>query len=165
MLRGNLPTRVRKLQEGQYDAILLAAAGLDRFATAPAEFGGDLNLEGLELVRLDPEVYVPAPSQGAIAIQVRGDEPGVMEAVGALNDPGAQRAVQAERALLALVEGGCQLPFGAYCQTLADGRLDLVAMIEREVDAAPQMLRERQQGDDPDHLARGIWNVFQERLD
>jgi len=101
-LRGNVPTRVARLRDGRYDAILLAAAGIDRLALA---------LEGLDRTDLPPEVMLPAPGQGALAIETRLDDEGVRPLT-ALDDPAAARCVAAERHLLALIGGGCHLPLG-----------------------------------------------------
>lgn len=101
-LRGNVPTRIRKLRNGDYDAILLAAAGVRRL---------ELEIDDLESVELGPEVMLPAPGQGALAIETRaGDE--ITESLSKLNDPAVARCVGAERRLLKLLGGGCHLPFG-----------------------------------------------------
>ena len=104
-LRGNVPTRVRKLAEGDYDAILLAAAGLER-----------LGLDTGELVAVDlgSDLLVSAPGQGALAIQIRADDGDTREVVRrALHDQDTARVVAAERSLLALAGGGCNLALGA----------------------------------------------------
>lgn len=101
-LRGNVPTRVRKLREGRYDAILVAAAGVARL---------ELELDGLAVNPLPPEAMLPAPGQGALAIETRaGDE--ATRILGRLHDPAVGRCVEAERTLLALLGGGCHLPLG-----------------------------------------------------
>jgi hydroxymethylbilane synthase len=101
-LRGNVPTRIRKLRDGDYDAILLAAAGVRRL---------DLEIDDLECVELAPEVMLPAPGQGALAIEVRtGDE--LTRPLSVLHDPAVARCVGAERRLLDLLGGGCHLPLG-----------------------------------------------------
>ena len=106
-LRGNVPTRVRRLQEGLYDAIVLAEAGLDRLA---------LSMEGVVRHSLDPSTFVPAPAQGALALQMRNTDPKA-SFLAALTDPSAQSGVSSERAVLRALEGGCQLPFGAHWNT------------------------------------------------
>lgn len=103
-LRGNVPTRVQRLQSGRYDAIVLAEAGLDRLA---------LGLEGVMRHSLDPRVFVPAPAQGALALQMREDDPKVTF-LSHLTDPAARDGVHSERSVLRALEGGCQLPFGAH---------------------------------------------------
>ena len=103
-LRGNVPTRVQRLQSGRYDAIVLAEAGLDRLA---------LGLEGVKRHSLDPRMFVPAPAQGALALQMRQDDPKAAF-LSHLTDPAAHSGVDNERTVLRALEGGCQLPFGAH---------------------------------------------------
>lgn len=101
-LRGNVGTRLRKLDEGQMDAALLAAAGLRR-----------LGLTERIVALLDAPDWLAAPGQGAIAVQTRVDDAALLSALGALDDAPTRLAVTAERALLAALEGGCQVPIGA----------------------------------------------------
>lgn len=101
-LRGNVPTRIRKLRDGDYDAILLAAAGVRRL---------ELEIDDLDCVELTPEVMLPAPGQGALAIEVRADDE-ITRPLSDLHDPAVARCVGAERRLLELLGGGCHLPFG-----------------------------------------------------
>ncbi|MDQ7005875.1 MAG: hydroxymethylbilane synthase [Acidobacteriota bacterium] len=153
-LRGNVPTRVQRLKEGAYDAILLAAAGLDRLRAAGES---SLDLSGVELVRLDPALFVPAPSQGALALQARATDRDVQAAVQPLHQADAARAVLAERELQRLVEGGCQLPFGAWCQTLPGGKLRLHAVIDR----GAGLRRAEAEGSDPLSLARRVFDELE----
>lgn len=104
-LRGNVPTRLHKLREGLYDAIVLAQAGVDRLG---------LDLSGLVAVRLDPRAWPPAPGQGALAVECRADDAVVLGLLGALGDDETARATTWERAFLRALEGGCATPFGAY---------------------------------------------------
>ena len=115
-VRGNLDTRLRKLDEGQYDAILLAAAGLKRLG-----WGGRI----AEI--LPPEVMCPAVGQGALAIETRAAGAG-FDACTALDHRDTHAAVTAERGLLAALGGGCQVPIGAHA-TVDGGRLRLVAIV------------------------------------
>jgi hydroxymethylbilane synthase len=117
-LRGNVPTRVRKLRDGDYDAILLAAAGVGRL---------DLDLEGLDTVELRPEVLLPAPGQGALAIEARHDDRRTA-ALAELHDPEPAEHVAAERRLLELLGGGCHLPLGCLAETV-DGGIRLQAVL------------------------------------
>lgn len=158
LLRGNLPTRVKRLQEGEFDAILLAAAGLfrlDRGAERDPEVA--LPRPGILEIRLDPVQWVPAPSQGALAIQVRAGDSALREALVPLDDHSAHRAVRAERALLARVEGGCQVPFGAWCRALDNGGLELFSLLEKD----GRLLRTRRTGGDPRALALESWEALQ----
>lgn len=158
LLRGNLPTRVRRLQSGEFDAILLAAAGLlrlDRRGLEDPEFA--LPRPGIEEIRLDPEVFVPAPSQGALAIEVRSADAATRAWVEPLDDAAAHRAVRAERALLARVEGGCQVPFGCWCRCLSSGELELSAYLDRN----GEVRRVSSRHDDPLVLAEEVWAKLQ----
>lgn len=104
--RGNVDTRLRKLAEGEVDAILLAAAGLDR-------------LEKTEWVRerLEPKDFCPAAGQGALGIETRKGDAATIAAVAFLDDAATRFAVTAERAALAELGGGCQVPIGIHCRT------------------------------------------------
>jgi hydroxymethylbilane synthase len=110
--RGNVDTRLRKLSEGQADAILLAAAGLDR-------------LEKSEWIRerLEPDSFCPAPGQGALAIETRNDDVATIAAVAFLDDASTRFAVNAERTALAGLGGGCQVPIGVHCRRASDSGL------------------------------------------
>jgi hydroxymethylbilane synthase len=119
-IRGNVDTRVAKLMRGEYDAILLAAAGLHRLDLAASE---------VPHVVLEPEVLPPAPGQGALALQARADDERVAELVEPLDDPSTASAVAAERRLMARLEGGCRLPIGALGTPASDARLALLAAI------------------------------------
>ena len=103
-LRGNVPTRVARLREGAFDGVLLAAAGLERLA---------LDLGDLVRVDLDPEVFVPAPAQGALALEVRRGDP-LADRLTDLHDVVGYPTVAAERGLMAQLQAGCQLALGAH---------------------------------------------------
>jgi hydroxymethylbilane synthase len=107
--RGNVDTRLRKLAEGQVDAILLASAGLDR-------------LEKTEWVRerMEPREFCPAAGQGALGIETRKDDAATIAAVAFLDDATTRFAVTVERAALAALGGGCQVPIGIHCRALAE---------------------------------------------
>lgn len=115
-LRGNVDTRLRKLDEGQYDAIVLAAAGLRR-----------LGWESRITELLDPSVMCPAPGQGALAIETR-DDGAAQQVARKLDHAETRAAVTAERELLAVLEGGCQVPIGAYAHLEASS-IHLRAMV------------------------------------
>jgi hydroxymethylbilane synthase len=103
-LRGNVPTRVGKLRDGEYDGIILAAAGLDRLR---------LDLDGLEALTLEPEVLLPAPAQGALALEIRRSDYRLAALLIDLHSVRDYRTVSAERGLMAMLQGGCQLALGA----------------------------------------------------
>jgi hydroxymethylbilane synthase len=116
-IRGNLDTRLRKLDAGEYDALVLAAAGLKR-----------LDHEARISALLPPEVCVPAPGQGIIAVEVRSDDTRVREIVRTITDPAAAAALSAERAVVVRLGGGCQMPIGAYGAIL-NGVLALTTIV------------------------------------
>jgi hydroxymethylbilane synthase len=105
-LRGNVPTRIQKLRDGHYDAILLAKAGVDRLKIDLSEF---------EEVVLDPTEFVPAPAQGVLALQIREADTTLFEVLQKMNHPEVQKRIAVERKVLNLMQGGCQLPLGVYC--------------------------------------------------
>jgi hydroxymethylbilane synthase len=118
--RGNVDTRLRKLAEGQVDAILLAAAGLDR-------------LEKSECIRerLSPEQFCPAAGQGALAIEARKDDRATIAAVAFLDEATTRFAVTAERAALAALGGGCQVPIGVHCRPVlgSGSEVEILAVV------------------------------------
>ncbi|MDZ7639928.1 MAG: hydroxymethylbilane synthase [Bryobacterales bacterium] len=116
-VRGNVDTRLRKQQEGQYDALVMASAGLTR-----------LGLAGHIAEYLHPEAFLPAVAQGALAIETRDDGGPAWQACQPLNDPRATAEITAERALLAGLGGGCQVPLGAYA-TVDEEHLTLRAVV------------------------------------
>jgi hydroxymethylbilane synthase len=117
-LRGNVPTRLRKVQAGEeYDAILLAAAGLSRLGLA-----GEID------AHLDPEAFCPAACQGILALECREDDARVRELVAPLGDADATTMATAERAFLARLDGGCQVPMGCHA-TLTGGELHVRGVI------------------------------------
>lgn len=111
-LRGNVPTRLQKLVNGEYDAILLAKAGLDRL---------ELDLQGMHEEVLDPEQFIPAPAQGVLALQIRESDTALSEFMQPMNHLDIQSKIALERIVLNRLQGGCQLPLGVYCPE--EGRL------------------------------------------
>ena len=109
-VRGNVATRLRKLDESDADAIVLARAGLVR-----------LGLLDRPTTRLDPAEFLPACGQGALGIEIRDDDEDLARLLEPLNDPTTRAAVTAERTFLADLGGGCQAPFGAYVRPAGDG--------------------------------------------
>lgn len=107
-LRGNVPTRLEAVRTKKMDAIVLAEAGINRLG---------ISLEGLRKQVLPLEKFVPAPGQGALAIEVRSDcPPELLSALWLLNDQASEQATRIERSILRELEGGCTLPLGVYCQ-------------------------------------------------
>ncbi|HSV69856.1 MAG TPA: hydroxymethylbilane synthase [Methylibium sp.] len=132
-LRGNLDTRLRKLDEGQYDAIVLAAAGLKRLGLA----------ERIRAV-FEPEAMLPAAGQGALGIEVRADcaerHPALWAVLQDLTDRSAWLAVHAERAVSRALGGSCSMPLAAHARWQADGRLALHAVLGGPEDAPPVLV-------------------------
>lgn len=152
-LRGNVPTRLEKLAAGQCEALLLAAAGIERLREAG--FALDAVLEGLSIRRLEPRHFVSAPAQGALAIQCRAADDEIRAALAALDDEPAHTAAGIERGVLARAEGGCDSAFGAYCEVRAAGYA-LVVMLERE----GVVLAAEAEDPDPKQVADTAWGTL-----
>ena len=132
-LRGNVDTRLRKLREGVYDAIVLASAGLNRLElTAPC------------MHSLDPQVFLPAVGQGALGIECREDDYDLFALLAQLEDTPTRVCVEAERGFLAGLEGGCQVPIAGHARLLDDDTLCLEGLVA-EVDGS-RILRAQKQG-------------------
>jgi len=150
-LRGNVDTRLRKVESGEYDAIMLAKAGLDR-----------LGLSARIAEVLEPEVMMPAVGQGAIGVQARLKDEEMGGAIALLDDFETRQSIVAERALLGALQGGCQVPLGAWAR-LERGELILDAVIcspdgkehvhKREL-GDPQQARDLGQ-----RVAEELWNA------
>jgi hydroxymethylbilane synthase len=139
-LRGNVDTRLRKLESGEYDAIILASAGVHR-----------LGLDKHVRSRISPEVMCPAVGQGALAIESRAGDRETLAHLEFLNHADTRAAVECERALLGSMGGGCQVPIGAFAEKCGGGLL-LRAMVGRP--DGSEVLREQAQGSDPEQLGR-----------
>src|SRR5580704_8290080 len=141
-LRGNVDTRLRKLEAGEYDAIILAAAGLTRMGKT-------------ELIRqvLPVEMMCPAAGQGALAIEIRAGDFGTRRQVKFLDDPAARATTTCERALLSKLGGGCQVPIGALAE-LGGGRIHLDAIVARP--DGTRLLRESGEGGEPVELGEAV---------
>jgi hydroxymethylbilane synthase len=137
-LRGNVDTRLRKLEQGEYDAIILASAGLKRLGKT-------------ELTKqiLPAEMMCPAAGQGALAVEIRAGDAVMCDELSFLNDPAARAATTCERALLNQLGGGCQVPIGAFAE-MRNGRLHLESIVA-DPDGTT-VLRDSRAGDDPEKL-------------
>jgi len=141
-LRGNVDTRLRKLREGNFDAIILAAAGLTRlgFNEAVRQY-----FETVEMC--------PAAGQGALAIETRANDTATIEAVRFLDHPPSRLAVTCERAALNQLGGGCQVPIGVYAEATQEG------LLLRAIVASPDgsaVIRESREGSDPEQLGKEV---------
>jgi hydroxymethylbilane synthase len=119
-LRGNVPTRVGKLQRGDYDAILIAYAGVSRL---------ELDLAPLHIRDLSPELFCGAAGQGALGLQIREEDSELLALLQQLEDPATERATRIERQLLKGLGGGCSLPLGALARCEAEGPVELRAYL------------------------------------
>jgi hydroxymethylbilane synthase len=119
-VRGNVETRLRKLAEGQYEALVLARAGLHR-----------LDMDAAYVV-LEAELLPPAPGQGALAVQARAGDRAIVALVEPLHDPATSASVRAERRLMVDLDGGCRLPVGALGTPHPDGALHLLGGLSHE---------------------------------
>jgi hydroxymethylbilane synthase len=148
-LRGNVDTRVRKLEEGFYDAIILAAAGLTRLGKT-------------QLVReiIPTDVMVSAAGQGALGIEIRKGDTRMREFLAFLNDPNARAATICERALLNKLGGGCQVPIGAYAE-VKDGTVFLTAVCAHP--DGSQLLKEKASGKDPVEVGERAGDILLRR--
>ena len=117
-IRGNVPTRLEKLRQGDFDAIFLAAAGVSRL---------DLDLSGLEKIELHPREFVPAPAQGVLAWQTNRGDTATRLLLKKLHRPEVSAVTNVERRVLQLMDGGCQLPLGVHCERDATGHFHAFA--------------------------------------
>jgi len=137
-LRGNVDTRLRKLEEGHYDAIILASAGLNR-----------LGLTQWIRAILPPEIMCPAAGQGALGIEIRAGDTETRAHLKFLDDPAARASTTCERALLNQLGGGCQVPIGAFAE-VTNGVIHLHGLVARP--DGSELLRESRDGSDPEKL-------------
>ncbi len=149
-LRGNVPTRLRRLYERGFDAILLALAGVERLK---------LDLTGLVALRLPTEVIAPAPGQGALAVELRSDDAELRAIAEELHDPETAAAVNAERSLLRRFGGGCSLPLGA-CLWRDGDRMVMHAFWSSG--AGKAHVRVSVDGDDPTEIAEKAFHALTE---
>ena len=148
-LRGNVDTRLRKLEAGEYDAIILAAAGLNRLGKT-------------QLVRqvIPAEIMCPAAGQGALGIEIRAGDAVTRQHLLFLDDAAARSTTTCERALLNKLGGGCQVPIGGFAE-IRDGRLHLEAIVA-DPDGT-KILRESREGSDPVLLGESVGDTLLQR--
>lgn len=148
-LRGNVDTRLRKLEAGEYDAVILAAAGLNRLGKT-------------ELIKqvIPADVMCPAAGQGALGIEIRAGDAMTREHLRFLDDADARAATTCERALLNKLGGGCQVPIGAFAE-VRNGKLHLDALVA-DPDGS-QVLRESRDGEDPVRLGELVGETLLRR--
>lgn len=138
-LRGNIDTRLQKLETESLDAILLAAAGLNRMGWSDRVSA-----------HLSAHDCIPAVGQGALAIECRANDRFILDMLATFQDPETARCVTAERSFLARLQGGCQVPIGAYASLEANGELKLTGMVGTP--DGTTLLRETLTGQDPEQV-------------
>jgi hydroxymethylbilane synthase len=148
-LRGNVDTRLRKLEAGEYDAIILAAAGLNRLGKT----------ESVRQV-IPAGVMCPAAGQGALGIEIRAEDTITRQHLLFLDDAAARATTTCERALLNKLGGGCQVPIGAFAEVY-DGGLHLEAIVA-EPDGS-KILRESRDGSEPVQLGESVGEILRQR--
>jgi hydroxymethylbilane synthase len=148
-LRGNVDTRLRKLAEGEYDAVILAAAGLNRL--------GKTDLVKQVIPR---DVMCPAAGQGALGIEIRAGDAATRELLAFLDDPNARASTTCERALLNRLGGGCQVPIGAAAE-VRNGVVHLDAIVANP--DGSKILRESRDGADPEKLGNEVGETLLRR--
>jgi hydroxymethylbilane synthase len=141
-LRGNVDTRLRKVADGEVDAAVLAAAGLER-----------LGVEAPYARHLPLEVMVPAPGQGCLALQTRNDDDQVISSVGQLDDPASRRALSTERSIVWRLGGGCALPLGAFAEVEGDAITCTAVIAEPGGD---RIIRVEHGGSSPEDVAGAV---------
>lgn len=131
-IRGNVPTRLQKLREGQFDAILLAMAGIKRL---------ELDMSDFKTIRLNPKEFVPAPAQGVLTWQTKTDNMEVRRILRKLHRSDVLKCTNVERKVLKLLDGGCQLPLGVYCETDDMGYYHVWGILSGGLDQELNMVR------------------------
>ena len=160
-LRGNVPTRLRKLTENPWDGIILARAGLERLGFPAAQrqilFGG----QQLHSSLLPMESFLPAGGQGVIALQIRSDDEQTRRALAALNDEQTLACLRAEREFLRILQGDCGTPVGVYA-SLSGGWMTMRAQLFRETETHPRVaeLRETIQDHTPESIGARLMELI-----
>ena len=149
-LRGNVDTRLRKLEAGEYAAIILAAAGVNR-----------LGLTQLVRQIIPADAMCPAAGQGALGIEIRQGDAATGQQMAFLDDPAARATTTCERALLHAMGGGCQVPIGAFAEVGNGKTLHLQAVVAHP--NGKTVLREAQSGSDPLALGEAVGKTLLER--
>lgn len=142
-IRGNIDTRLEKLKTENYDAIILAAAGLERL-----DWSSDLVTQ-----YLPTEICLPAVGQGALGIECRADDQEILDLLQKIHDQESGLAVQAERAFLAKIEGGCQVPVAAHA-TYQEGEIQLTALVGSP--DGKRIIKESMSGEEPIQLGQTL---------
>lgn len=148
-IRGNVPTRIQKLRDGHYDAILLAAAGVQRL---------QLPIDDLVALKIQPQHFIPAPAQGVLAYQCRDNDAQVLEILSKLHQQDVAATIAVERKVMQLFNGGCHMPLGVYCE---EQHGELVAWATQTSDRSKEPRRLFMRSHDADTLAQQIFTTLQ----
>lgn len=151
-IRGNVDTRLSKMQDKKMDGIVLAAAGLKR-----------LGMEDMITQYLNVDEMIPAPAQGILAIELRADDERLLSMLNALSDDETEETAAAERGFLKAIDGDCHLPIGAYCEKTEEGALRLRAMFGNE--EGSRIAYADLIGNDPVILAREAADVVKKEME
>lgn len=149
-LRGNLQTRVQKLRDEKYDAIVLAKAGISRI---------EMDLTDFHIEEISPIEVIPAPAQGVLAVQIRETDQELFEILQKIHDKKVADVIQVERKVLNLFEAGCHAPLGCYCRETDDGQYEAWTSIAEDNEDFPDRLYIR--SETTEDMAQQIFEKFQ----
>jgi len=152
-IRGNVPGRINKLRTGDYDAILLAAAGIERLK---------LDLSDLEVIHLHPREFVPAPAQGVLAFQCRSEDKAMRRVLKLIHNEEVARCTNVERGVLNMMEGGCHMPLGVYCEKDKLGNYHLHAAMATQL--GQPLIKVSISQSTTDQLKEAAFNQLKEKL-
>jgi hydroxymethylbilane synthase len=156
LLRGNVPTRLRKLAEGNYDAIILAAAGLQRLGWTPH---GAIEIPGAVFSATTLDKFLPAPGQGAVAVEIRDGDGEIIAHLQPLHDEATARCVRAERSVLSGLGGGCHMALGTRARIVKD-QIILDAVVFDDRGWQPKHASATGPADDPETLGRLVADLL-----
>jgi hydroxymethylbilane synthase len=154
-LRGNVPTRLRKLAENEWDGIILARAGLERLGMSPTRTEINFESQRFFLEILPCEIFLPAGGQGIIALQVRSDDQSTKTVVDLINDRGTLLCLQAEREFLRRLQGDCNCPVGVLAN-MEDGKMKMRAQVFLHGSVMPRQGEVEGAPDDRERLAAAL---------
>ena len=156
-----MPTRLAKLKDG-FDGIILAAAGLERLKNSRLDdVQSQLSLDNVIIQRIDPEIFVPAPAQGALALQCHQDNKELKVALKELDHSPTRECVNAERMLLSRLEGGCDLAFGAYAapDPTSNNTFNLITLLEHD----GELIFSKENGTNLMQLVDTVWHTYEKQ--
>jgi hydroxymethylbilane synthase len=159
-LRGNVPTRLRKLAENEWDGVVLARAGLDRLGLSPTR--SEIRFEGRQffLDILPDEIFVPAGGQGIVALQIRADDQGTTALLETVNAPETLLCLRAEREFLRRLHGDCNFPVGVHA-TINNGKMKLRAQVFEGASPTPRQAEVEGASEEGDKLAAELFRKIE----